>query len=153
MNKKSASKETIAVTEKSTATAETGGNIGEMMAKLINPGELELQFRKGTPEKEVLYMRPLAYLDRVVMDTHLEYIRRETGDGKVDALGEAQALLVTQMVCIAYLTTYKKTKEGRFIRRCADIESAAKFFTPTESAELHKLYTKYFTQSRAEKKE
>lgn len=145
-------KKAVDVVSAPATPAPDSDNLGELLHKLISPGELEIQIRKGTAQKETIYMRPLGYLDRIVMDTHLDYVRREC-DNLVDTIGQAQALIATRMVDILYLALHKKLKDGKSVRRFTSIEEAATFFTSDEIGELSKLYHKYFQLSNAEKKE
>ncbi len=161
MVKASVSTKKKTVTEKTspavtvTSAPNTAGeteNLGELMHKLIAPGEVEIQLRKGTAKKETIYMRSISYLDRIVMDTHLDYVKREC-EKMVDLQGQAQALIATRMVDILYLSLHRKLKDGKLVRRFASLEEAGTFLTADEITKLTKLYGEHLQLSNAEKKE
>lgn len=143
------SRKKVTVSKTTSAVPEANGNIGELIHKLINPGELEVKVPIGEIT-ETLVLRPLGYLDKIALDTHLDYMSRECGT--VGEISRTSALMVTQMVGTVYFALHKKLSDGRFIRRFMKMEDIEKL-NIQHTKELHKLYQDHFKLSLAAKKE
>lgn len=126
------------------------GNIGELLHKLIDPGELEISGVLVADKPEKLVMKPLSYIDKIALDAHVDYMRRQCAG--LDEAGRTSALYVTQVLGIVCMSLHRKLSDGRLARRFHDYEEMEKIpFQQTK--QLHKLYNEYFQLSNAAKKD
>lgn len=142
----------IEVTDSASQAEVFNSEVGQILHKVVNAKEVEIQLRKGTAQKETLYMHPIGFIDQMIHAGNLSYVIEETKKSGTHGTQIGNFVAGAVLILSTLWLTLHKRQNGTYVRRFESMEAVGNYLTQSEQLKLYDIFKTNFEVTAEQKK-